>query len=101
MILEVVEFAITTDRLAEFEAAYAEARKIIRRAAGCGTVNLHRCLEVTGRYLLFVEWLSVQHHMEGFRGSPDYQEWRRIISPFFAAPPRVEHYVHVPPGNES
>lgn len=96
MILEVVEFAITTTRLAEFEAAYLEARKIITRAEGCGAVNLHRCLEVSGRYMLFVEWLSVRHHMEGFRGSPDYQEWRRIISPFFASPPRVEHYDRIP-----
>lgn len=92
MILELVTFSIPTDRLHDFEMAFVGAREIITQAEGCGAVSLHRCIETPGRYQLLVEWVSVQHHMKGFRESPRFAEWRRILGPFFAAPPVVEHY---------
>jgi hypothetical protein len=33
----------------------------------------------------------VENHMVDFRESEDFQEWRRLAGPHFAAPPRVEH----------
>lgn len=92
MILELATFTIPVNRLREFEAAFAEARKIIVQSEGCGPVSLHRCIETPGRYQLLVQWLSVEHHMKGFRESPAFVEWRRILGPFFAMPPIVEHY---------
>lgn len=95
MILELAEFSILEARMQEFEAAFVEARKVITQAEGCGAVSLHRCIETPGRYQLLVEWTSVAHHMQGFRESPRFVEWRRILGPFFAAPPFVEHYERV------
>jgi heme-degrading monooxygenase HmoA len=92
MILELATFTIPVARLAEFESAFVEARKIITQADGCGIVSLQRCIETPGRYQLLVQWASVEHHMKGFRESPRFVEWRRILGPFFAAPPFVEHY---------
>jgi len=40
-----------------------------------------------------VEWPSVAHHMEKFRSSALFQEWRRILGPFFAVAPTVEHFI--------
>jgi heme-degrading monooxygenase HmoA len=95
MVLEVAEFTVEATRMTEFEAAFAEGRKAIARAAGCSAVSLQRCIETPGRYLLFVEWSSVEAHTRGFRESPDFLEWRRHVGPFFAMPPRVEHYDQV------
>ncbi len=33
--------------------------------------------------------------MPGFRGSPDYQEWRRLLHHSYEPFPTVEHYKHV------
>jgi heme-degrading monooxygenase HmoA len=95
MVLEVAEFTVAATQMSEFEAAYGEARKIITRARGCGAVLLQRCVETPGRYLLCVEWASIEAHVQGFRESPDFLEWRRIIGPFFVTPPRVEHFDEV------
>jgi heme-degrading monooxygenase HmoA len=92
MILELAEFTIPATKLKEFEAAFVAARRVITQAEGCGAVSLQRCIETPGRYQLLVEWSSVEHHMKGFRESPRFVEWRRILGPFFAAPPSVEHY---------
>ncbi len=92
MILEIATISIAPGNMADFEAAYREARKVITSATGCGAVSLQRSIESPGRYVLQVEWPSVAHHMEGFRNSPLFQEWRRLLGPYFAAAPVVEHH---------
>jgi heme-degrading monooxygenase HmoA len=93
MVLEIATITVAATRLAEFEAAFVEARKVISQAPGCGAVSLHRCVETPGRYQLFVEWPSIQVHQD-FRAAALFAEWRRVIGPFFAVPPLVEHYEH-------
>lgn len=92
MILEVATFSIKQDELAGFERAFVEARQVIAQAQGCGAVTLQRSIENPGRYLLFVEWPTVAHHMEGFRASPLFTRWRALLGPYFAAAPVVEHF---------
>jgi heme-degrading monooxygenase HmoA len=91
MVLELATITVAATRLAEFETAFVEARQVITRAPGCGAVSLRRCVETPGRYQLFVEWPSIQVHQD-FRASPLFADWRRVIGPFFAVPPLVEHY---------
>ena len=98
MILEVAVFAIQPAQTAQFESAFTEARKLISAMPGFVSHQLQRCVETDGRYLLLVQWLTVEHHMVGFRGSPQFQQWRALLGPFFAAPPAVEHYQAVSQG---
>lgn len=91
MILEVATLAIKVDAAVEFEQAFSKARAVITRSEGCGAVRLLRSIENAGLYVLEVEWDSVEHHMEGFRNSPLFTEWRGILGPFFAGPPEVQH----------
>jgi heme-degrading monooxygenase HmoA len=44
---------------------------------GFGRLTLSRCVEQPDTYLLLVEWRRLEDHIEGFRGSPQYQEWCR------------------------
>jgi quinol monooxygenase YgiN len=92
MIIEIATFSIVVDKSSEFEHAFVAARRVITQAEGCGAVAMHRSIENPGRFVLTVEWPSVAHHMEKFRTSPLFQEWRRILGPFFAAAPTVEHF---------
>ena len=76
----------------EFEAAFAEARSIIAGMPGFRALELHRCLETTSRYLLLVSWERLEDHTEGFRKSPQYEEWRRLLHRFYDPFPTVEHF---------
>ena len=98
MILEVAVLSITPADKAQFETAFHEARKLISAMPGFVSHQLHRCIETDGRYLLLVQWLTVEHHMVGFRGSPQFQQWRALLGAFFAAAPAVEHYQAVSEG---
>jgi len=96
MILEIATLLIDPARAADFEAAYAQAHGVITQAPGCGAVVLQRSIETPGRYVLHVQWPTVAHHMEGFRNSPLFKEWRRLLGPYFVSPPVVEHHEEVP-----
>lgn len=92
----VVERAVITVRPgteAAFAAAFPEARAVILSADGCNSARLLRGIESPSSFLLLVEWDSLAHHMEGFRNSPLFAEWRAILGPYFAEPPVVEHFV--------
>jgi quinol monooxygenase YgiN len=92
MIIEIATFSIHPDKSAEFEHAFTAARQVITRAEGCGAVAMHKSIETPGRFVLTVQWPTVAHHMDKFRNSTLFQEWRRILGPYFASPPTVEHF---------
>ncbi len=91
----VLERAVITVRPgteAAFAAAFPEARAVILSADGCNSARLLRGIESASSFLLLVEWDSLAHHMEGFRNSPLFAEWRAILGPYFAEPPVVDHF---------
>jgi heme-degrading monooxygenase HmoA len=49
--------------------------------------------------LLLVWWDSIESHTVGFRGSPQYQEWKRLLHHFYDPFPHVEHYGLVEPNS--
>lgn len=92
MILEAAVLQVRPGQEREFEAAFASAQSIIAAMPGYVAHALHRCLETPGRYLLLVDWLTVEHHTVGFRGSPEYQVWKDLLHRFYEPMPVVEHY---------
>ena len=83
MILEAARLNVKPGTAEQFEAAFKQAQGIISSMPGYLSHELHRCIEVQGEYLLLVRWESVAAHEEGFRKSPGYQEWKRLLHHFF------------------
>jgi heme-degrading monooxygenase HmoA len=54
--------------------------------------ELRGCLEHSTRYMLLVQWQTLEDHTVGFRGSPQYQEWKALLHHFYDPFPTVEHY---------
>ena len=95
MVLEVAQFDIVAAREDEFAAAYREARPLLAGTQGCRSVRMTRGVETPTRFVLLVEWDSVEAHEVNFRQSASFPEWRRLIGPYFASPPHVEHFTDV------
>ncbi len=92
MILEAVVLPIIPGKEAEFEAAFRQASPIIASMQGYISHELHRCIEEPGKYLLLVRWQTLEDHTVGFRGSAEYQEWKRLLHHFYDPFPNVEHF---------
>jgi len=91
MILEIAQIDVKPGMEAEFEAGVTKASPIFKRVKGCKSMALQRSHEKPARYRLFVQWDTVENHTVDFRGSADFQEWRKLVGHCFAAPPDIEH----------
>ena len=76
----------------DFEFTFKQASSIISSMEGYLSHELHRCIEVKGKYLLLVKWETLEDHTVGFRGSSDYQEWKKLLHHFYDPFPTVEHF---------
>jgi len=92
MILEHAVLDVMPGHERAFDEAFAGAKQIISSMGGFRSLRLGRCLEQPNRFVLLVEWETPEDHTEGFRGSEEYQEWRRLLHHFYDPFPAVEHY---------
>lgn len=95
MILEVAILQVKAGQSTEFEAAFKQASHIIASMDGYISHTLQNCLEVEDKYLLLVQWETLEAHTEGFRGSAEYQDWKKLLHHFYEPFPTVEHYEQV------
>jgi heme-degrading monooxygenase HmoA len=91
MIHEMAYIDVIPGKEAEFEQGVAAAVPIFHRARGCHGVSLHKTIEQPNRYLLLVDWDTVEDHMVHFRNSDDFQQWRSLVGPYFQGAPTVVH----------
>ncbi len=93
MILEVAILNIKPGQRDAFEAAFRQASPIIASMKGYISHEVQHCVETPDRYLLLVRWQTLEDHTVGFRGSAQYQDWKRLLHHFYDPFPTVEHYV--------
>ena len=92
MILEAVMLSVKLGMESDFEAAFKQASRIISAMNGYLSHELHKCIEVKGKYLLLVKWKTLEAHTVEFRKSPEYQEWKKLLHHFYDPFPVVEHF---------
>lgn len=92
MILETAVLDVIPGREADFERSFADAQRILQSMKGYVTHELKRGIEKPSRYLLLVQWERIEDHTEGFRNSPEFQEWRALLHHYYDPPPQIAHY---------
>jgi heme-degrading monooxygenase HmoA len=88
MILEIATLHVKPGHSPDFE----KASPLIASIDGHRGHELRKCLEVEDQYVLLVHWQQLEDHTVGFRQSPQYQEWRRLLHHFYDPFPSVLHY---------
>lgn len=92
MVVEIADINVAPGAEAQFIATYKRLSEIIATTPGCRSVRLTRGVESPSRFMLLVEWDSVDAHLTNFRAGPRYGEWRDEIGPFFVGAPQMEHF---------
>ncbi len=83
MILEVAILHVKSDE---------KAQSIISNMQGYLSHQLQKCIEKNNRYILLVNWKTLDDHTVGFRQSPEYEQWKKLLHHFYSPFPEVEHY---------
>ena len=94
-ILELALLDVIPTRKLEFESAFRQAESIIASMPGYIDHELRCCIENPSRYVLLVHWETLEAHTEGFRGSAEYQHWKKLLHHFYDPFPTVEHFVSI------
>ena len=92
MILEVAILQIKSGLSDEFESVFDKAKEIISSMKGYISHQLKKCIEEDNKYILLVNWQTLEDHEIGFRESKEYQEWKNLLHHFYEPFPKVEHY---------
>jgi len=93
MILEVAEVHIREGTDAAFEQAVQQSiDNYISVTDGYIDAELRRSMEDPTRYLLLIQWETLQAHTVNFRESDRFEKHRALISPYFAEAPFVQHF---------
>lgn len=92
MIVEHAEIIVAPERGKDFQAALEAAAAVVRQAPGFRWIEFHQSIENPDTYCIRIGWASLSDHLEGFRNSPLFTQWRAVIGPYFEKPPHVEHY---------
>ncbi len=91
MVIERAEFRVIAGREQAFEEAMAEGIQILGQAAGCTGARLGRGVEDPGKFVLLLEWPSVESHI-AFTKTQEMERFRALAGPFFAGRPSMEHF---------
>lgn len=92
MILEVAILNIKKGLSAGFDINFQKGEKIISSMKGYKSHQLKKCLEQEDKYILLVNWETIEDHEIEFRQSEQYQEWKVLRHRFYKPFPIVEHY---------
>ena len=92
MILEHAILNVKAGEAPAFEIAMREALPLISATPGFISLEVLPCVETPGRYLLLVQWQTLEAHTQGFRGSDRYDKWRKLLHHFYDPFPTVLHY---------
>jgi len=92
MILEVAILDVKQGQEEEFEVTFKKAQEIISNMQGYVSHQLQKCIEKENRYILLVNWKTLEDHTVGFRQSEPYKQWKKLLHHFYFPFPEVEHY---------
>lgn len=95
MVLEVATIEVRVGEEEAFIEAYRRGREELVSTPGLRSARMTRGVESPSKFVLLVEWDSVEAHQVNFRETDRFQRWRAAVGPFFAAPPEVEHFEDV------
>ena len=92
MFIERAEIPVKEGMEEAFAAAMAaRGTAILAAAPGCASVRVGRGVENSGKFLLLLEWDSVESHI-ALTKTPAFDEFKALVGPFFSGGANMEHF---------
>jgi heme-degrading monooxygenase HmoA len=92
MIIEHALLQVKSGHSEQFVAAMLKAKPVIAMQPGFQSIEVRPSVETPNLFFLLVTWDSVESHRDGFRKSPEYQEWCALLHDFYDPMPSVSYF---------
>lgn len=101
MIIEYIRYRIQEEQSTAFLEAYRQAQQALIDSPHCQRYELSRCQEEPDRYVLRIEWDSVEGHLQGFRRSEHFRTFLGHVRPYVGQIEEMQHYEVLPLADEA
>jgi quinol monooxygenase YgiN len=98
MVIEIAQFRAQPGKAEELQAGLLRGLEVIRRAEGCRSGVLRRCVEDSNLFHYEIAWETLEDHTVKFRGGPLLGEYRAHIAGLFVEPATANHFEQVGAG---
>lgn len=95
MVTEIADFTVLAESQEQFADAVREGLKFVSDTPGFRNARLTRSAETPTRFVLLIEWDTIEAHTVAFRGSENFGRWRAVVGPHFDGAPNVEHFTEL------
>ncbi len=92
MVTEIAQYTAQPGKADQLMEALRTAAGVIRRAEGCQSVTMRRCIEDPNRFIAQIQWETLEYHTVTFRGGPLFPEYRSHLTGLYVEPIVVHHY---------
>lgn len=92
MIIEQALLQVKPGQSDQFAIAMHQAQPLIAAQPGFQSIEVRPSKDVADQFLLLVTWDNVESHRDGFRKSPEYEKWRRLLHDFYDPMPTVSYF---------
>jgi heme-degrading monooxygenase HmoA len=92
MVTEIAQYTAQPGKADQLMDALRTAAGVIRRAEGCQSVTMRRCIEEPNQFIAQIQWETLEHHTVTFRGGPLFPEYRSHLTGLYVEPIVVHHY---------
>ncbi|HSU36551.1 MAG TPA: antibiotic biosynthesis monooxygenase [Propionibacteriaceae bacterium] len=92
MIVEYIRYLIEPERADAFRQAYAAASVVLQRDPRCLSYEIVQGVEEPSRFVVRIEWTSLEDHLEGFRHDPAFSEFFALVGPYVDDIRAMQHY---------
>lgn len=92
MIMEYIRYRIPAERQLDFEGAYVKAAEALDASPHCLAYELARFVEEPERYVLRIDWDSLEGHLQGFRSSAEFRRFLGHVRAFVSNIEEMQHY---------
>lgn len=92
MVTEIARFRAQPGKADDLANGLVKGAAVIKTAEGCQSIKVSRCIEDDQLFLFQIEWVSLEYHVDVFRKSALFAEYRSHINGLFVEPVDVNHY---------
>lgn len=92
MVVEYIRYTVPLERAQEFLAAYRQAGLVLDADPHCAGYEVARGVEEPERFVVRIEWDSIEGHEQGFRRSPEFRGFFAAVRPFVDQIEEMKHY---------
>jgi len=92
MIVEVAIIRAKPGEADQMREGLRAARNVTSQAVGYLGSTFHQGIEDPQRFVLAIQWESMDAHMKGFREGPLFPQWRSHFGQYIDGTPDVSHF---------